>query len=98
MARIGGSGLGMVRHVRSMVPSPPIVIMRSVLIFSRGNAVAVLLRCFANFGSRKSVISFVSRCSISFLANSSAFLRSVRETIPTTLNSLRYPPDSLNVS
>src|SRR4030065_2391004 len=33
MARIGGSGLGIVRQVLSIVPSPPIVIMKSVFMF-----------------------------------------------------------------
>ena len=35
--RMGGSGLGRDMHVRNIVPSPPIVMMKSVFIFVRGS-------------------------------------------------------------
>ena len=45
IASMGGSGLGMVMQVRSIVPSPPKVIMRSVFICLSGTD-AVLMAVF----------------------------------------------------
>ena len=43
IAKIGGSGLDTLMHVRSIVPSPPIVIKKSGFIFERGTIFSCVL-------------------------------------------------------
>jgi len=51
MASIGGSGFGMVAQVLRIVPSPPMVIMKSVFIFLKGTNFSLTFILSANVSS-----------------------------------------------
>ncbi len=86
MARIGGSGLGITRPVLRIVPSPPIVMIKSTFISSSRKAAAVFLMCFAKLGSRKTDSPLSSKWAINFVASFNDSFSSTRATKPTTLN------------
>lgn len=76
MARIGGSGFGIERQVLRIVPSPPMVIMKSVFIWLRERVFASVLVLPANVSSMYTSSPFAVRCLARSSTSSRAFFLS----------------------
>ena len=58
---MGGSGFGLFRHVRRIVPSPPMVIIKSVFISLSGTAFAWTFILSASVSSMKTFMFLLFR-------------------------------------
>ena len=86
--KMGGSGFGLFMHVRSIVPSPPMVIIKSVFIFLSGTASACTFILSANVSSMKTFMPLLCMYFASSSANCRAISLSKRATIPAVLNTM----------
>ena len=73
MPSMGGSGFGLFRHVRSMVPSPPMVIIKSVFISLRGTVSACVFILSVKVSSMKTFMPLLFRCVAISFVNCRAF-------------------------